>query len=70
MIAAAVPALMGFAAFLVGARSSVFGVFVALSVVVLAAALPRPSEWDDSVERAAAESLEPAIENASATEAD
>jgi hypothetical protein len=53
MLAAAVPSFIGFAAFLVGAHVSAFMVFVALSIVVLAAVYPRESEWDGAIERLA-----------------
>ena len=57
MIAAAIPTLLGFGLFVVGAHVSVFSVFVALSVVILAAVCPRASEWDDAVERLVAEAF-------------
>jgi hypothetical protein len=63
MLKAVVPTLVGFAAFLVGARPSVFAAFVVLSVVVLAAVFPRRSEWDDSIERLASEVGAAALES-------
>ena len=51
MFAAAIPTALGFCVFVAGAHVSVFSVFVALSVVILAAVCPRTSEWDDEVDR-------------------
>jgi hypothetical protein len=51
MLAAAIPTMLGFGVFVAGANVSVFSVFVALSIVILAAVCPRASEWDDEVDR-------------------
>jgi hypothetical protein len=53
ILGAAVPSLFGFVAYTAGARASVFGGFVALSVVIFAAVYPRESGWDDAVDRLA-----------------
>jgi len=56
MFASAIPAMLGFVVFVAGASASVFSVFVALSIVILAAVCPRASEWDDEVDRLVARS--------------
>jgi MFS family permease len=56
MLAASIPTVLGFVVFVAGASVSVFSVFVALSVVILAAVCPRSSEWDDEVERLVSQS--------------
>ena len=57
MMAAAIPTVLGFGVFVAGAHVSVFSVFVALSVVILAAVCPRASEWDDAVAQLVSDGL-------------